>query len=122
MVIKKIFSAIANSLLWIAHKTGLTYNEVNILVYYLIIPLSWTILFDCWLRLPITTVVLLLVWLGIFIVTRHNFSQWCDRGFNASVDFLNWFNRFGGNYVLNSVIICVIIPIVIYGALIWLLV
>ena len=117
-----IFNIVANSFLWIGRKTGLTYNEVNILVYYLIIPLSWTILFDCWLRLPLTTASLLLVWLGIFIGARHYFRQWCDRAFKDSVDFLNWFNRFGGNYTLNSVIICVILPIVIYVALILLLI
>lgn len=54
-MIKGIFAAVAQSLLWIGNKFGLTYNEVNILVYYLLIPLSWCILFDCWLGLPITT-------------------------------------------------------------------
>ena len=114
MVINTIFNIVANSLLWIANKTGLTYNEINVLLYYLIIPLSWTILFDCWLGLPLTTAVLLLAWLGIFIATRHYFHQWCDWAFKDSVDFLNWFNRFGGNYTLNSVIICVILPQLIY--------
>ena len=117
-----IFNIVANLLLWIAHKTKLTYNEVNILLYYLVIPLSWTIIFDCWLGLPITTAALLLVWLGIFIATHHYFRQWCDWAFKDSFDFLNWFNRFGGNYTLNSVIICVIVPIIIYVALILLLI
>ena len=36
-------------------KTGLTYNEVNILVYYLLIPLSWAVMLDFRLRLPIMT-------------------------------------------------------------------
>ena len=35
----------------------------------------------------------------------------------SSVDFLNYFNRWGGNYILNSVVICVAIPILIYIAL-----
>lgn len=121
-VTKKIFYFVANSLLYIARKSKLTYNEVNVLLYYLIIPISWTILFDCWLGLPLTTAALLLVWLGIIIVTRHYFRQWCDWAFKDSVDFFNWFNRFGGNYKLNSVIICVIMPIFIYLVLIWLLI
>ena len=121
-VIKKIFNIVANSLLFIARKTKLTYNEINVLLYYLIIPISWTILFDCWLGLPLTTAALLFVWLGIFIATRHYFRQWCDWVFKNSVDFLNCFNRIGGNYKLNSVIFCVIIPIVIYLALILVLI
>lgn len=92
-MIIQTFALVANSLLFIGKKTGLTYNEVNILVYYLLIPLSWAIMFDFWLGLPIMTVALLLVWLGIFIATRHTFKEWCDWAFQDSVDFLNWFNR-----------------------------
>lgn len=121
-MIRAVFALVAYSLLRVGRWTGLTYNEVNILVYYLLIPLSWAVMLDCWLRMPVATAVVLLVWAGIFIAMRHRFREWCDRAFMVSVDFLNWFNRWGGNYVLNSVIICVVIPILIYGSLIWLLV
>lgn len=117
-MIKRTFSIVANALLLIGRKTGLTYNEVNILVYYLLIPLSWTAIFDYWLGLPIASAALLFVWLGVFIATRHIFSEWCDWTFQDSVSFLNWFNRWGGNYMLNSVIICVLLPLIIYCLLI----
>ncbi|MDE6552407.1 MAG: hypothetical protein K2K98_05535 [Muribaculaceae bacterium] len=117
-----IFSKVAYGLLWTGKKTGLTYNEVNIIVYYLLIPLSWTIMLDCWLGIPVTTCALLCIWLGLFIATRHTFSLWCDRAFEDSVSFLNRFNRLGSNYVLSSVIICVAIPIAIYVLLILLVI
>lgn len=117
-MIKRTFSIVANALLLIGRKTGLTYNEVNILVYYLLIPLSWTAIFDYWLGFPIASAALLFVWLGVFIATRHIFSEWCDWTFQDSVSFLNWFNRWGGNYMLNSVIICVLLPLIIYCLLI----
>lgn len=113
-MITRIFAIVAKSLDWMGKKCGLTYNEVNILFYYLLIPLSWCIMFDCWFRLPITTFALIFIWVGIFIATHHIFREWCDWRFQDSVDFLNWFNRWGGNYVLNSVIICVVIPLVAY--------
>lgn len=47
-VIHRIFRYVADSLEWIGGKTGLTYNEVNILLYYFIIPLSWAIMLDYW--------------------------------------------------------------------------
>lgn len=119
-MIKQIFSFVASSLSVIGIRTGLTYNEVNILVYYLLIPLSWSVMVDIWLGEPITSLAILLVWLGIWIGTRHMFSKWCDWAFQESVDLLNWFNRWGGNYILNSVIICVLLPLIIYGFLIWL--
>lgn len=120
--VQRIFDVTAKMLLWVADKIGLTYNEVNILVYYLLIPLSWTIMFDCWLKRPYTTGALSFVWMGIFIATRHTFREWCDWAYQDSIDFLNWFNRWGGNYILNSVIICVVVPLVVYVLLIWLLI
>ena len=120
-MVKFIFSSVASSLLQISKVVGLTYKEVKILVYYLVIPLSWTIMVDCWLKTFYATAVLILIWIGIFLATRRIFREWCDWAFQDSVDFLNWFNRWGGNYVLNSVIICVLVPLVVYGVLIFLL-
>lgn len=99
----------------------MTYNEVNVLAYYLLIPLSWTIMLDMYIGLPLTTGALLYIWIGIKIGTWGHFSAWCDWAFMRSVDFLNYFNRWGGNYVLNSVIICVVIPVLVYAGLIGLL-
>lgn len=62
-MIKQTFSLVANSLSVIGRRTGLTYNEVNILVYYLLIPLSWCAMVDIWLGAPIISLALLLVWL-----------------------------------------------------------
>lgn len=121
-MVNSIFNIVANSLVWVGKKTGLTYNEVNILVYYLLIPLTWTVMLDCRLHMPLTTALLICIWTGIFIATRHRFRSWCDRAFMRSVDFLNWFNRFGSNYFLSSVIICVLVPVAIYAFLIYLLI
>ena len=121
-MIQRIFNIVAQTLLSIGRACGLTYYEVNILVYYLLIPLSWCIMFDSWLGLPVTTFALTFIWIGIFIATRHIFREWCDRLFQDSVGFLNWFNHWGGNYILNSVIICVVVPLLIYVGLIILLI
>lgn len=121
-MIQTVFNAVAIILYKTAQKLNITYNEINIIVYYLLIPLSWTIMLDCWIGLPITTAILSCIWIGIFTATHKFFKEWCDWVFQDSVAFLNYFNRWGGNYVLNSVIICVIIPILIYIGLILLLI
>ena len=113
-MIRRIFNRVAFTLYNSAQLLGITYNEINILVYYLLIPLTWTIIVDCLIDIPMTTTALLLVWAGIRIGTWGRFSAWCDWAFMRSVDFLNYFNRWGGNYHLNSVVICVAIPILIY--------
>lgn len=103
---------------WIAQTFGMTYNEINIIAYYLIVPLTWTIMIDILINKPITTTLLLVAWIVIFIVHRNDFRQWCDWAFDKSVQFLLWFKCIGWDYILSSVIICVVVPIIIYATLI----
>ena len=46
VVMLPIFAVVAGVEHVIAKLTGLTYNEVNIIVYFLLIPFSWTVLID----------------------------------------------------------------------------
>lgn len=117
-MIVKIFNIVADVLHWVASVLGFTYNEVNIILYYFIIPLTWTILLDRYIGKPISTVIFILAWVILLIVKGREFRAWCDWAFDRSVDFLMFFNCVGGNYRLNSVIICVAIPILIYVGLI----
>lgn len=121
-IVSSIFRKVAMALYNGASAIGITYNEINIIVYYLLIPLSWTIMFDCWSGSPITSLALIFIWFGIKIGTWGRFREWSDWAFMRSVDFLNYFNRFGGNYELNSVVICVLVPIIIYVGLFLLLI
>ncbi|MBR5086379.1 MAG: hypothetical protein IKX31_05155 [Muribaculaceae bacterium] len=117
-MIDKCFDIVASVLYSIARATGMTYNEINIIVYYLIVPLTWTVMIDILLKKPIITPLLLIAWAIIFFAHRKDFRKWCDWAFQKSVDFLLWFKRIGWDYILSSVIICVVIPIVIYATLI----
>lgn len=121
-MISKCFKLVANALYSIAQITGMTYNEINIIVYYLIVPLTWTVMIDILIKMPITTTILLIVWIVIYIMHHNDFRQWCDWAFQKSVDFLLWFKCIGWNYILSSVIICVVIPVLIYGVLIFALI
>ena len=116
-----VFWITTNSLNRNAKWTDLTYNEINIIVYYLIIPLTWTEILDIIIGVSLLTSLLILAWMYILakIRTKRNFRIWCDWAFMKSRDFLLWFKRIGWNYIVSSVIICVIVPIIIYGLLIW---
>ena len=120
-IISSIFRKVADVLIYGASVMGITYNEINIIVYYLLIPLTWTIMLDFYIGTPITTYTLIFIWFGIKIGTWGRFREWSGWAFMRSVDFLNYFNRWGGNYVLNSVIICVLVSLFIYIGLIFLL-
>ena len=120
-IVSNIFRKVAEVLLRGASALDITYNEINIIVYYLLIPMSWTIMLDFYMGYPITTCALSFIWIGIKIGTWGRFGEWSDWVFMRSVDFLMFFNRWGGNYVLNSVVICVLVPILVYVGLILLL-
>lgn len=117
-MIKLIFYLVANSLLFIARKTNLTYNEINILVYYFLIPFTWL-----WLADEIVDFHYFKIGFGIFVLGFisgcRNFKTYSDWLFAKSVGFLNYFNKFGSNYFASSVLICVSLPILIYIILIY---
>ncbi len=120
-MVKAIFSLVAKALYKIGRILNLSYNEINIIVYFFLIPFSWTILVDIWIGNGIASLCFLLFSLIIFKKKQHCFPEWCDILFYKSVVFLKWFNCFGSNYILSSVIICVLIPILVYGFLIYLI-
>ena len=117
-----VFGAVALTLKVMAKAMHMTYNEINIIVYYLIIPLSWCVMIDYIIGLPITTPIWILLWIYIIWSKRKFFKDWCDAAFKLSVDFLLKFKRIGWNYWKASVIICVVVPLIIYAVLIILMV
>ena len=121
-MITTIFNKTALLLVKTAQKVNLSYNEVNIIVYYMIVPLTWCIMLDLiFSSWPWMSVVWLALCVAVIWWHRKDFSTWCDWAFEKSVNFLLWFRRIGWNYYKASVIICVVLPIAIYVILITLL-
>lgn len=115
-----IFKIVANSLCYIGDKTGLTYNEMNIIIYYFCIPFSWVCLIDVLLHVHYLKITFIIFTLGFFTGCR-NFKDYSNWLFDKSVTFLNYFNKFGSNYIASSVWICVSLPAIIYALLIFLI-
>ena len=105
-----IFGMVAASLNILAKLIGMTYKEVNIIVYYFLIPLSWFLL----LHWTIVSILYIGLWTLLIYTKRKFFKEWCDCAFDISVIFLLKFQKIGWNYWESSVIICVIIPALIY--------
>ena len=119
VVILPIFAVVAGIEHVISKLTGLTYNEVNIIVYYLLIPLSWTVMIDYIAMLPFLTPMYLLAWIIFLWKDPMKFKDRCDWAFDKSVEFLLYFKKIGWNYVVSSVIICVVVPVLVYVELIY---
>lgn len=118
VVMLPIFAVVAGMEHVIAKLTGATYNEVNIIVYYLLIPLSWAAMIDYITKMPFLSIMYVIAWIVFLWKDPMKFRDRCNWVFIKSVDFLLWFKKIGWNYVVSSVIICVIIPILIYMELI----
>jgi hypothetical protein len=114
-----IFALVAGAEHIIAKLTGSTYNEVNIVVYYLIIPLSWTVMVDYITMLPFLTPMYIIAWIVFLWKDPMKFRDRCDWAFMKSVDFLLWFKKIGWNYIVSSVIICVVVPVLVYIELVY---
>ena len=118
VVMLPIFAIVAGVEHIIAKITGMTYNEVNIIVYYLLIPLSWAVMVDYITMMPFITPMYIIARLVFLWKDPMKFRDRCDWAFDKSVDLLLWFKKIGWNYVVSSVIICVVVPVLIYVELI----
>ncbi len=115
-----IFLLVEAGLRKTASLLGRTYNEMNVIVYYGIIPLTWVLMLDYILSFHWFTFGFLCFVVGV-LTTCGNFTTFCDRVFEKSVDFLLAFDRLGSNYTSTSVWICVAVPFLVYLVLGWLI-
>ena len=105
-----IFSAVQQFLEWIAKKTHRTYHEVNIIVYFFLIPFTWAIMIDYIFSLPFIFSIAYSLLCITFALSRKNFTKFCDWLFNKSANFIEHF----GDYQVFSVLLCVALPLIIY--------
>ena len=107
------FTLTVKILLAIGRVFHLTYNAVNIIVWYMLLPLAWVGILDYKPHKLILSPLWLLLCISIVILQRKKFNQFCDTMFKLSQIFIASF----GNYYLWSVIICLIVPLLITAVL-----
>ena len=110
------FQIVYSLLKWIAEVTGFTYNEVNIIAYYIILPFAYVILADRILKKHILKI-FYVVGVSVCLLFIKDFTTFSDWLFRRSVDFLVSFHFLGWNYVVSSVLICVVFPAVVFVAM-----
>jgi hypothetical protein len=132
-----LFNLVAGILYMIAYLTGFTYVEVNIIVYYIIIPITWIIMLDAIFKFHYLKIATLLIGLIASFFVK-DFTGLCVWAFQKSVLLLNLPHSvkvdgitatqipiadiMGPTYVTNSLIICVLVPTLIYAILTYFLI
>ena len=117
---ERIFYNVVNDLKAFARLFKVTYNEINIVVFYFLIPFTWLILVDYILDFHYLKIAFVVFCIGFYMLCR-DFRSFSDLLYRKSVNFLNFFNRFGSSYIISSVWICIFIPALIYGGLFYLI-
>ena len=92
-VMLPIFAVVAGVEHIVAKLTGATYNEVNIIVYYLLIPLSWAAMVDYITMMPFLTPMYIFAWVIFLWKDQMKFRDRCDWAFDKSVEFLLYFKK-----------------------------
>jgi hypothetical protein len=115
---KLIFYWVAEGLLTLAQFLRISYYEINILVYYFLIPFTWAALLDGIFDVHYLKITFVFICIALATAVR-DFRKFSEALFKKSVAFLNYFNRFKSNYIASSVWICVVLPGLIYAALIY---
>ena len=104
-----LFRLVADGLIWIAGITGLTYNEVNIIAYYMVLPFLYLALLDRLWGRHVLKAGFVGLW-ALLMLGLGDFQRFSDRLFGLSQDFLKMFEHLGLDYIEASVVVCVLLP------------
>jgi len=139
-----IFKLVAGILYVLSLLFGVSYVEMNIIVYYFFIPITWVILLDAIFKFHWFKVAAFVGYVALYFC-MESWTSFCVWAFKKSVTLLNLKLNIedvhelaivsisdSGNimnnvfvnpaYIRNSVIICVFVPVIVYTVLIYLLV
>ena len=108
----KIFIIVRDALLILSSIFRLSYNAVNVIVYYIIIPMIYLMIIDMIIGGYYFTISYLFILLGAAIIIK-DYNVFFDWLFEKSAQFLRSFSLIGWNYYVASVIICVFVPLAI---------
>lgn len=113
-----VFDLVYQILKWFSDLSGFTYREINIIVYFIIVPFFFLHLIDRIVGKNYFKIGFSLVSIVSLLIIQ-DFESFSETMFDASVRFLKWFEIIGWNYTETSVIICVLFPLVLTVGLIY---
>ncbi len=109
----QIFMIVMAGLYASAWLFGVSYKAINIYFYFVLFPLSFTLLLRGWKKFIFIPVSFL-----FFLIP--GFEALSVKFFDLCVDFLNRSAAtFDSNYIAMSVYLCVLVPAVLYVPLLW---
>ena len=108
----KIFIIVRDTLSILSRVFHLSYNAINVIVYYIIIPIIYLIIIDLIIGGYYFTISYLFILFGAAIIIK-DYNIFFDWLFKKSAQFLYSFSVIGWNYYVASIIICVFVPLIL---------
>lgn len=113
-----LFDSIVTLFQYICKLTGLQYSELNILVYCLLIPLTWAVIVAIRNRKHIMLPALHIITTYFYLSFRGELNIWSRQFYAKNVAYLELFGKNTPQAYINvSLVIGVLVPIVMYGLL-----
>lgn len=107
-MIKIIFDQGVMALNWLAEMIGVSYEQANILVYFVCIPATWIFMIAVYYKIKPW-----IVNIAYFTIPLTVYVLGTDKMFEMGVQFEHWLSFMNWNYFEASVYTCVIFPIVV---------
>lgn len=85
----------------------MTYEAQNIFIYFILIPLLWSITLDYKFNTKIITPIC--VFLILLTMYLHDYLFY----FNKLVSFCQYFSKYGYNYTKTCIVFCILYPMVV---------
>jgi len=109
----QVFMIVMGGLYAFAWLLGVSYKAINIYFYFVLFPLSFSLLLKGWKKF-------LFIPASFLFFLVPNFESFSVSFFDLCVDFLNsTAGAFGTNYIAMSVYLCVLVPLILYIPLLW---
>lgn len=108
-----VFDVVYRFLVFISEITHLTYHEINIIVYYIIAPFIYLFLLDKIFRFHYLKIIFS-IFVILFLLFVPDFAKFSHQAFISSQHFLQSFGFIGLDYVGASVVICVVLPFIVF--------
>ena len=113
-----LFDSIVQLFQYICKLTGLQYSELNILVYCLLIPLSWAVIVVFRHRKYLLLLALHIVSVYCYVSFRGELNIWSRQFYAKNVAYLEFFGKnTPQGYVYISLVIGLLVPFLMYGLL-----
>lgn len=115
-----LFDSIVQLFQYICKLTGLQYSELNILVYCLLIPLSWAVIVVFRHRKYLLLLALHIVSVYFYLSFRGELNIWSRQFYAKNVAYLEFFGKnTPQGYVYISLVIGLLVPFLMYGLLLF---